>query len=173
MNIDDIPIVSHTERIRYQWQAMFYKKAINITRNWHLLALQLVVPVIFIVLGYCISEVSEVIGGLPPLTISLNSYGYTQTLLRNEAPNGSFGSEVAQNYKEMFQTFPPSEVLTVINGSIQNTILELSEYNIRYVNRRYLVAATIEANRTIGWFNNQALHTAPLTLNLIYNAIAR
>lgn len=40
------------------------------------------------------------------------------------------------------------------------------------INSRYLVAATITDSKITAWLNNQALHTAPLTVNMVHNAIA-
>lgn len=41
------------------------------------------------------------------------------------------------------------------------------------VNSRYLVAASFKATNITAWLNNQALHTAPLTVNMVHNAIAQ
>lgn len=52
-------------------------------------------------------------------------------------------------------------------------ILQRSEENLNAVNNRYMIAATIAQNRMIAWFNNRAYHTAPLSINMIHNAVLR
>lgn len=44
------------------------------------------------------------------------------------------------------------------------------------LNSQYLTAATVgnyDNDTIIAWFNNQPFHTAPLTMNLAHNAVAR
>lgn len=40
-------------------------------------------------------------------------------------------------------------------------------------NTKYLVGLSFENNSFIAWFNNQLFHTAPLSLNLLHNAMLR
>lgn len=41
------------------------------------------------------------------------------------------------------------------------------------VNSYYMVATSVTKKNITAWFNNQAFHTAPLSVNLIYNAILK
>lgn len=59
---------------------------------------------------------------------------------------------------------------------MEHHILQLSKTMLIRINSQYLAAATVgkfDNDTIIGWFNNQPFHTAPLTLNLIHNAVVR
>lgn len=54
--------------------------------------------------------------------------------------------------------------------------LELAAPNPARVNRNYLAGATFnkfDNGTIIAWYNGQPFHTAPLTLNLVHNAIVK
>lgn len=54
--------------------------------------------------------------------------------------------------------------------------MELAEKYLVRLNAQYLTAVSrneTEQNQMIVWFNNQPLHTAPLAMNLLHNAMAR
>lgn len=71
----------------------------------------------------------------------------------------------------MFNT--PQQSLTYIRKDFQDFILDLSANFLARVNQQYFAAATIDDNKIIAWFNNQQYHSAPLTLNILYNAILK
>lgn len=61
-----------------------------------------------------------------------------------------------------------------IHSNFENFILKLSETILVLINRQYIVGATIkDANLLTAWFNNQALHSAPLTVGLLHNAVIK
>lgn len=67
------------------------------------------------------------------------------------------------------------------NSSFSDLILEMTMDNQHEVNTEYLFGATIDIitykNMTfpvlICWFNNIGYHTAPISVNLMYNAMVR
>lgn len=63
------------------------------------------------------------------------------------------------------------------NDDFTHYILGLGEkYQVR-INAQYLAAVSMgtskDANAIVVWYNNQPFHTAPLSLNLVQNAIVR
>lgn len=61
-----------------------------------------------------------------------------------------------------------------INENFEDYILRLARSMLVRVNSRYLAGATIrDSLRIIAYFNNQPMHTAPLSLSLVHNAVIR
>lgn len=61
-----------------------------------------------------------------------------------------------------------------INENFEAYILRLARSMLVRVNSRYLTGATIrDPLRIVAHFNNQAYHTAPLSLSLVHNAVLR
>lgn len=68
----------------------------------------------------------------------------------------------------------PNDQLSASDDDIQERFLKLAETMLVRLNSRYLAGMSVDGNGTIiGWFNNQPLHTLPLSINLIHNAIVR
>lgn len=56
---------------------------------------------------------------------------------------------------------------------MENYFIKLATANLVSTNRDYLIGATIKNNELISWFNGQAFHSAPLSLNELHNTIIR
>ena len=82
---------------------------------------------------------------------------------------------IAREYEKMMQSLGEDYEFekTPTGQSFDEYILELGENQQVLVNSRYMIAATIRDNSIVAHFNNQPLHTAPLTINMVYNAMAR
>lgn len=84
---------------------------------------------------------------------------------------------IFDEYENSFHNAPDQSSLVVIDENFTDYILNMAEkYQVR-INSQYLAAVSMDTvNGTesiIAWFNNQPFHTAPLTLNLVHNAIVR
>jgi ATP-binding cassette subfamily A (ABC1) protein 3 len=106
--------------------------------------------------------------GQPPLRITLDSYKRTTTVLSTDGVSGD-----AQSYKEMFENRKESQSLVITDRNFTDYILEKAVNNIKEVDNEYLIGATISERNYTAWFNNKAYHTAPLTLNTLFNAMLR
>lgn len=76
----------------------------------------------------------------------------------------------------MFKKEPAGARIEVVKEDMEEYFLRLAETLIVRLNAQYLAAATIgkyENGTLIAWFNGQPLHTAPLSLNLLHNALFR
>lgn len=81
---------------------------------------------------------------------------------------------VAGHYQQLVSSSDNKASINVITSSLSDYILKLSETILVRINQQYLVGATVLGKNTItAWFNNQAFHTAPLSVGLIHNAIIR
>lgn len=67
-----------------------------------------------------------------------------------------------------------SAKLHIASGNIQTSLLAIAKTSLREYNFQYLTAASIASNGTIiAWFNNQAIHSATLALDLVHNAVIK
>lgn len=76
----------------------------------------------------------------------------------------------------MFKNESDGASIEIIKEDMETHFLKLAEKLIVRMNAQYLAAATIgkyENGTLIAWFNGQPLHTAPLSLNLLHNALLR
>nr|XP_029724371.1 ATP-binding cassette sub-family A member 3-like isoform X2 [Aedes albopictus] len=154
-----------------QIKSMFLKKYLSYIRAWKISLLQTTLSMFYIIVIVVIvrSFPNNVV--LPPLSISFDSYAKTVTVLETNSPNAS----ITKSYAELFIELAPTNKLVTISGPFSEYILNKSTENIKAVDNTFMVGATVdetESNFT-AWFNNKAYHTAPLSLNLIYNAMLR
>lgn len=71
-----------------------------------------------------------------------------------------------------------AKVVITKSRDMETYFLNLSAPNPARVNREYLSGATFnkyddDDSKIIAWFNGQPLHSAPLSLNLVHNAIVK
>lgn len=57
--------------------------------------------------------------------------------------------------------------------SVDDLLTRLSTIDLAKIEKRFIAGATFENNSIIAWLNNEPLHTAPLTINLVHNALLR
>lgn len=53
---------------------------------------------------------------------------------------------------------------------MKSSLLEIAEKSLKEYNFQYVVAASDRNGPIFAWFNNQAIHSAALALNLVHNA---
>ncbi|XP_062556230.1 phospholipid-transporting ATPase ABCA3-like [Armigeres subalbatus] len=154
-----------------QIRSMFLKKYLSYIRAWKISLLQTTLSMFYIIVIILIvrSFPNNVV--LPPLNISFDSYAKTVTVLETDNPNAT----MAKSFTDLFTEFPATNKLVTISSSLSDYILNKSVENIKLVDNTFMVGATLDEteNNFTAWFNNKAYHTAPLSLNLIYNAILR
>lgn len=155
-----------------QVHAMFLKKLIYTRRNILLILLQILIPIISISLCYLSDK--KAYKPLPALPIDLMQYSEAVIVLETKAltPN-SLESKIAEQYKTMIISTHGTKYTFESTGpkSFEQYILSIEKQKV--VDSQYLAAATISMGKITAWLNNQPLHTAPLSLNLVHNAMAR
>lgn len=112
---------------------------------------------------------------LPELRISFLEYIQTVTVYENNAQGNSMES-IINSYRNFFTALPSEHSLISTQPGISMNDAILAEYNrsLSNVNLNFMVGTTFnDDNSIIVWFNNQAYHTVPLTVNLINNAILK
>lgn len=156
---------------------MILKKVLYTWRNKLMFIIQNVMPIFFVAMTVIITRTQGTFKQLEPMTMSLTQYPVAVTVLET-APDvaaDSFLAKVSSQYKAIATSYG-SDYELELTGSKTFTeyILDLGRQIQVRINSRYLASATIRGNNSItAWLNNQPLHTAPLTVNLVHNAIIK
>ncbi|XP_058124968.1 phospholipid-transporting ATPase ABCA3-like [Anopheles ziemanni] len=163
--LDGIQLLTGKELLVNQVKAQVLKKYLSTIRAWKQLILMFIIPIVFVCITFIITRSISAGLDLPELKITMDSYEKAITVLETT------GGNVARidAFKSMFETHGG---LVPIDEDISEYIVRKAKEDIASVNTQYFVGASITSGPTyVGWFNNKAFHTAPLALNLIYNAI--
>ncbi|KAK9882104.1 hypothetical protein WA026_018947 [Henosepilachna vigintioctopunctata] len=152
--------------IKNQYMAMMMKKMLSIWRTWRLHLIVVVIPVFMIVITMLISKVKKQ-PELPPLRLELETYQKQKpiVLIESTVPNNTF--QTIYEKLSAIGTYKSVKNLT-------DEMLNLTRVNPPGVRQHYLTGASFEMNRRpilTAWFNNDAFHTAPISLSMVLNSI--
>ncbi|XP_058465469.1 phospholipid-transporting ATPase ABCA3-like [Malaya genurostris] len=162
--LNNIQLLRGVQLMVNQVKAQILKKALSTIRSWIQLIIRNLIPVLFVVLTFIITRSIAADEDLPPLTMTMDSYKKTVTVLE-----GNPQDPKVKSYQQQFRSIGGSHRLDTITEPMVDYILKRSVESISEVNTRYMVGATFAENYT-AWFNNKGYHTAPLALSLLYNA---
>ncbi|EAT39839.1 AAEL008386-PA, partial [Aedes aegypti] len=152
-----------------QVRSMFLKKMISTKRSWVQQLVQALIPIYFMVVTVVIVRAFPGLNNLPPLPISVYNYSSTTTVLEIKGEI----DDVVEGYEKLFQGYPSNHQLQKTDEDMVDRILSLSNANIGLVNREYMTAATLGGSNHTVWFNPRGFHTAPLGIDLLYNALLK
>ncbi|XP_055602217.1 phospholipid-transporting ATPase ABCA3-like [Uranotaenia lowii] len=152
-----------------QLKGQLLKKAISTGRSWVQLLIQNAIPILFVVMTFAIVRSIQRDQDLPPLTMALESYQQTVTVLEGDTASG----QAVEGFRRMFagKYEGSSHQLSMATESMNDFILAKSRESIGTVNVRYMVGVTYSSNSYIAWFNNKGYHTAPLAISLMFNGL--
>lgn len=160
-----------------QIRALFLKKRIYTWRNKIFLLALNSIPMFFVYLALLnVAEVSIFFKTpLPAMLINLIQYPEAVTILEtNSLTPNSLESSIAEQYKTIATSFGTEYTFeSTGNNTFTEYILNLGKTIQNQIDVHYLAAATVAPGEITAWLNNQPLHTAPLTVNLVHNAMAR
>lgn len=162
--------------VKNQIGAMLLKKTIYTKRNWILLLVQILIPVILAVITVLITKSFVISETLPALDITLESYStiHPVALLSNQVANSdSPGGRFVSQYSKIMQdqSVSPRSLHSV--PDVREYILNLTSKELVTFNNRYLIGVTVEDRNITTWFNNQPYHTVPLSLDVSFNALLK
>ena len=152
-----------------QFKALMEKKALNAARNWFLLLLQIVIPVLFIVI---IISIIRSFGGskdLPKIEFDLGTYEHTKILsdYGNFTVNDAIEMKIYDQYRSL------ANLEDVGSDDMTTYYLKLSEKYLARVNKVYLYGASFKPSNITVWYNNKPYHSPPVSLSLVHNAILK
>ncbi|XP_053689710.1 phospholipid-transporting ATPase ABCA3-like [Sabethes cyaneus] len=165
--LENLRLVTGKRLLMNQTIAQFMKKMLITFRSLITLSMQILIPVVFVLATYIMILNSNAGQDLPPLDVTLESYTRSVTVLQDLTG----GDPVAKTYQRLHCQLGLNHELLTTQEEMNDFILQKSIESISTVNTRYWVAATINQSYSIAWFNNKAYHTAPLAINLLFNAL--
>ncbi|XP_017071938.1 phospholipid-transporting ATPase ABCA3 [Drosophila eugracilis] len=168
---DKVRETRKSSRLCMFWQALFLKKLYTTIRNYWLFGIQIGLPIIVMSLTIFNSRGGRIYYELPPLTISITPYKRCFIILEDNANDKT--SPMAEAYIKHLDHY--GEKLTLYNTGNQkfeDFILSFNKSQNRRVDFAFLAGLTVDKEKLTVWLNNKPLHTAPLTLNLLHNALA-
>jgi len=159
-----------------QWRAMMLKKMLFTWSNKLMFLVQNLICVLFVILTVLVSRNQGQFQPLPAMTFSRGQYPKTVTVMERAdtlTPNSDM-AKVADRYEAIAKSEGGSHTFES-TGDLNFTeyILQIAKDDQPVVNSRYLVGASIEDDKITAWLNNKPLHTAPLTLDAVHNALAQ
>uniref|UniRef100_A0A1I8Q220 ABC transporter domain-containing protein n=1 Tax=Stomoxys calcitrans TaxID=35570 RepID=A0A1I8Q220_STOCA len=173
---ENVHLLKGVNLLRNQWDAMMWKKILQTWRSKFLFLIQNIMPIFFVVMTVIIARTQGTFKPLQPMTVSLTQYPVGVSVLETapDVAGNSFMAAVSSQYKVVAQSYGSDYELELTGSkSFSEYIVELGRKIQVRINSRYLAAASIRSNNITAWLNNQPLHTAPLTVNLVHNAIVK
>ncbi|XP_030372011.1 ATP-binding cassette sub-family A member 2-like [Scaptodrosophila lebanonensis] len=173
VSVFDTDVYESSSRTRclMRWRAMFMKKALTTQRSYWLLILQLVLPIIY--MGSIVAFVSKSEAStLPPMHVSLKNYPSAYVVLEDKSGETTKPISVAYANYIGYQG-GGVKLLSTSGADFEEYILDVSKEKLFLVDKEYVAGATISESNLTVWLNNKPFHTAPLTLNILHNALAR
>lgn len=152
--------------------AVLYRKVHYTLSHKALFFFQMTLPIILftIVLNYY--EYFAWKYQMIPLEIKFKSYNNDPiALISNNSNTDPTQAEYIMHYKRYVRQVENATILRV--NTVSEYILGLPRHYFMNFNLKTLVGFSIQNNSIISWFNNHPYHTAPLSLNLVFNAVLR
>ena len=160
-----------------RFYAMIIKHAIHSWRNRVVTLVQLLLPVIFAILG-CVSALN-VSSKTDPPPLSLNlSYFNKPDVPYTSVGSGSVASQLAKSYFGVASEYGNPMYVNGSNSSsdMDDYLLDIAKRSLEDYNQMHIVAATANGSGNgtlVGHFNNFALHSIAISLSLVDNALLR
>lgn len=132
--------------------------------------------IFFVVATILITRTQGTFRQLEPMMFSLTQYPTAVTVLERSSDiiSNSLNAKIADHYKEIATSYGEDYTFeSTGEKSFRDYILQLGSIAQVRINVRYLAAASVSSNNITAWLNNQPLHTAPLTVNLVHNAMVK
>ncbi|XP_030373286.1 ATP-binding cassette sub-family A member 3-like [Scaptodrosophila lebanonensis] len=167
---EDVYESNSRTRCRMRWRAMLRKKVLTTKRSLWILVMQLLLPLLFMVMTLSITMNLDPFPKLLPLDISFNIYPDAYVVLENKTGKETGG--IATAYAKHVEG-NSGKLLNTNGASFEDYILGAAKEDRTGVDRTYIAGATISEKNLTVWLNNKPYHTAPLTLNILHNAMAR
>uniref|UniRef100_A0A8D8MPF5 ATP-binding cassette sub-family A member 3 n=2 Tax=Culex pipiens TaxID=7175 RepID=A0A8D8MPF5_CULPI len=166
-SLNNLHLLTGRELLLSQVKGQILKKFLSSLRAWVLLIIQNLIPIFFVVMTFVIVRSISRDQDLPPLTMSLEPYKETVTVVGGTPATSSR----VQAFEKLFEKISGDHRLDVITTDMNDYILKRSVESISEVNVRYMVGASFHSENYTAWFNNKGYHTAPLALSLLYSAV--
>lgn len=133
-------------------------------------------PIFFVTMTVIITRTQGTFKALQPMTMSLDQYPVAVTVAATDpdVAGDSLMGLMSKKYQAIASSYGSDyELQTTGDKNFTDYILALGQKIQVRINSRYLASASFTNEKITAWLNNQPLHTAPLTVNLVHNAIVK
>lgn len=165
-------------RLAFQrWNAMLVKKMLFSKRHKSSIISQLIMPSIFVVIALLAVKMMPMAILSPPRELVLDMFGKSFVAFKSYG-NSTFTKRFRDAYSHKAMETSTFEALSshhnLTEYFLHREAIDLPKFNLEYV-----VALDVSFNdpsdpnnvSAIAWFNNEAIHTAPVSLNLLTNTL--
>jgi ATP-binding cassette subfamily A (ABC1) protein 3 len=158
-----------------QYRAMFWKRVLHTGRNWLVTLTQLLVPLFFTVLTLIILRTLPQPEDSPPLTMSTSHFRNNYILYSDGIGSSKMIEDLGHIYANQFEysSSIPIHVNLSESQSLDTYLVSIGERGIATYNAQYMLALELKNQsgrlKTMGFFNAQSYHTAPMTLSAVDN----
>ncbi|XP_053679318.1 phospholipid-transporting ATPase ABCA3-like [Anopheles nili] len=172
--LEDYELLEGARLFLYQLWALFLKKIYQTSRNWFLLVVQVLIPVLFVAVTIAVVRNWGGSGDMPARPLGLRFYNPSVTLIQKEPPNmaGPLDSLIFDSYMQLSRNIS-SMPIWFYGQWMEDVFLHFADLSLMMVNRQFIVGASILRDNLTVWFNNEALHSPPVALQMMHNAILR
>lgn len=160
-----------------QFYGTFLKKFIHARRNFAVAAAQLILPIVFTIMGLSVEKVISNVGDEPALTLDLSPFSDNVVAYSDGISAASLALAYAAAYKTQF-----SGATSLVNRAKYNQMDQFFKNTIDDIgtatfNRRYIVAGDFEStgSQTVATahYNGQPFHAIAISLNAIMNGLLK
>ncbi|XP_055628188.1 phospholipid-transporting ATPase ABCA1-like [Toxorhynchites rutilus septentrionalis] len=171
---DDYELLEGFRLFLCQLQALFLKKIYQAYRNWFLFIMQIAIPILFVSVTIVVVRAWVGSRDMPARVLSMTGYNPSITLVQTdpEEEMSYLTKSVLNNFLNYFgQT--ESRHINITQDNIAQTFLNIATEHLVKANRRFIIGASILEDNITAWFNNEALHSPAISLNVMHNALLR
>ncbi|XP_037941236.1 ATP-binding cassette sub-family A member 3-like [Teleopsis dalmanni] len=160
------------------WFSHFYALVIKrVAFQYYHIALtiiQLVAPIVFPLISLALTNLDIERQELRPITFDLDQYQHSITIISVSADLQEQELDPVDLYRQnLFWKRYEHIARSIVNENAESFFIKKQSEKQDFVNHDYLIGASFEDKHITAWFNNYPLHTAPLSLNTIHNALAQ
>jgi len=151
------------------WQALFLKKFHITIKNYWILIIQIGLPILVMTLTIYNSRGGRIYYELPAMPVSIYQYNHAYVVLEDTDKASAIGVAYSKHLEHYGNRYT---LLETRDSKFEDYLLSHSVSLNRRIDFDYLAGVTIRKENITVWLNNKPLHTAPLTLNVLHNALA-
>ncbi|XP_059223186.1 phospholipid-transporting ATPase ABCA1-like [Stomoxys calcitrans] len=162
-------------RILQQCRALWHQRLLYAYYYRDHYVRRLMYPPVFVAVAFFVSAFGLNLLRMPHIDISLDQYASSVTLIdRRSLASGSGISDILDRYKELIFWLGIQHKLEETEGELfAEYYIDKDVRTLERMDQTHHVGVTFAADHIVAWFNNVALHSVPLSLNLLHNAILR
>nr|ALE60397.1 ATP-binding cassette sub-family A ABCA1 [Plutella xylostella] len=162
--------------LRNHIKAMFLKMFYHTKRNKLTNIIQFLSPVINIILSVIIARSWNFLSELPPLTLSLENFKKSETLLsENSLVAGSLEEEAYRAFKDFYkESHQPNMILNDLGAAdLGQTYLKMMKSDSDRMRMETFTGATFGPGTITAWFSNYGYHDSAVALAAVDRALMR